>query len=75
MRCSKGQNHLAPKIFTSSYLFIVKNFSSYLELLLLLAFLFMWLLRWILVVALGIFSCDMWDIVPRPGIKLQPLAL
>ena len=65
MRCSKGQNHpLAPKIFTCSYLFIVKNFSSYLELLLLLAFLFTWLLHWILVVALGIFSCDMWDLVP-----------
>ena len=33
-----------------------------------------WLL-WVLVVACGIFSCDMWDLVPWPGIKPRPHAL
>ena len=34
-------------------------------------YLFIWLHR-VLVVPRGICSCSMWDLLPRPGIKLQP---
>ena len=37
-------------------------------------YLFIWLL-WILVVACGLFSCGVWDLVPCLGIKPEPLAL
>ena len=30
---------------------------------------------WVLVVACGIFSCHMWDLVPWPGMELRPPAL
>ena len=32
-------------------------------------------LQWVLVVVCRIFSCRMWDLVPRPGIKPRALAL
>ena len=32
-------------------------------------------LHQVLIAAHGIFSCNMWDLVPQPGIKPRPLAL
>ena len=37
-------------------------------------YLFIWL-HWVLIVACGLFSCSMWDIVPWPMFKLRPPAL
>ena len=37
-------------------------------------YLFIWL-HWVLIVAHGIFSCGMWDLVPWPGIELRSPAL
>ena len=39
-----------------------------------LKYLFMWLCQ-LLVAALGIFSCSLWDLVPWPGIELALRAL
>ena len=37
-------------------------------------YLFIWLCQ-VLVAAYGIFSCSMWNLVPRPGVKPRPPAM
>ena len=44
------------------------------DILMYLFYLFIWL-HWVLAAARGIFSCNMWDLVPQPGIKPRPPAL
>ena len=58
--------------FSSS--FIGTSFSAFLTIFKIFIYLFIWLCQ-VLVEAFGIFSCVLWDPIPRPGTESRPPAL